>query len=148
RRGSTDDAAPCALASSPVEVSAARPATADRRLMAVVLFGYVVAALGITWRLRGDPASRTVAGDPDGAGQLAWCMRYAASAVAHGRIPSLVTTALNAPQGVNFMWNSLMLLPCTLLAPVTLLAGPQVSLTLLTTIGFAGSASAMFVVLA
>ena len=40
-----------------------------------------------------------------------------------------------------------MLLPGVLLAPVTLLAGPQVSLTVLMTAGFAGSALAMFAVL-
>jgi hypothetical protein len=115
--------------------------------MAVVLFGYMAAAFVITWRLWADPASRTVAGNPDDADLFAWYMRYAAIAVAHGRLPSLATTALNAPQGVNLMWNSSMLLPCILLAPVTLLAGPQVSLTLLTTVGFAGSAAAMFLVL-
>jgi hypothetical protein len=45
------------------------------------------------------------------------------------------------------MWNTFMLLPGMLLAPVTLLAGPQVSLTVLMTAGFAGSALAMIVVL-
>jgi hypothetical protein len=48
---------------------------------------------------------------------------------------------------VNVMWNTFMLLPGVLLAPVTLLFGPQVSLTVLMTIGFAGSATAMFAVL-
>lgn len=108
---------------------------------------YLLGALIVTWRLWVNPASNTVVGNPDDADQWAWCMRYAATALAHGRLPSLVTTALNSPQGVNLMWNSLGLLPCTLLAPVTLLAGPQVSLTLLTTAGFAGSAAAMFLVL-
>jgi hypothetical protein len=54
---------------------------------------------------------------------------------------------MNAPQGVNVMWNTFMLLPGVVLAPVTLAFGPQVSLTLLLTIGFAGSATAMFAVL-
>jgi hypothetical protein len=48
---------------------------------------------------------------------------------------------------VNVMWNTFMLLPGTVLAPVTLLAGPQTSLTILMTAGFAGSALAMFTVL-
>ena len=42
------------------------------------------------------------------------------------------------------MWNSSLLLPSILFAPVTLLFGAQVSLTVLTTLGFAGSAAAMF----
>ena len=40
-----------------------------------------------------------------------------------------------------------MLLPGMLLAPVTLLAGPQASLTVLLTAGFAGSAFALMAVL-
>ena len=74
-------------------------------------------------------------------------MRYAAMAVRHGRLPALITTGMNAPQGVNLMWNTPLLLPAVLLAPVTGLFGPQVSLTVLTTAGFAGSAAAMFWVL-
>src|SRR6202012_6155929 len=54
---------------------------------------------------------------------------------------------MNAPQGVSVMWNTFMLLPGMLLAPLTLLAGPQVSLTVLMTAGFAGSAFAMIAVL-
>ena len=74
-------------------------------------------------------------------------MRYAAMAVRHGRLPALITAGMNAPQGVNLMWNPSLLLPAVLLAPVTGLFGPQVSLTVLTTVGFAGSAAAMFWVL-
>jgi len=45
------------------------------------------------------------------------------------------------------MWNTSLLLPGVLLAPVTLLAGPQVTLTLVLTLGFAGSAASLFAVL-
>jgi hypothetical protein len=45
------------------------------------------------------------------------------------------------------MWNTFMLLPGALLTPVTLLAGPQASIAVLLTAGFAGSAFAMFAVL-
>jgi hypothetical protein len=113
----------------------------------LTLATYVLGAVAVTWRLWSDPASRTVAGNPGDADLFAWYMRYAAQAVAHGHLPALVTPALNAPQGINLMWNSSMLLPSVLLAPITLLFGPQVSLTALTTIGFAGSAGAMFGVL-
>jgi hypothetical protein len=54
---------------------------------------------------------------------------------------------MNAPSGINLMWNTAMLLPGVLLAPVTGLAGPQASLTVITTVGFAGSATALFLVL-
>ncbi len=108
---------------------------------------YLLAALALTLWLWRDPASRTVAGNPNDADQFAWFFRYDATAIAHLHLPALVTTAMNAPQGVNLMWNTPLLLPGVLLAPVTLAFGPQVSLTLLLTIGFAGSATAMFAVL-
>jgi hypothetical protein len=76
-----------------------------------------------------------------------WFMRYAATAVAHGHLPALITTAVNSPGGINLMWNTSLLLPGVLLAPVTLAAGPTVSLALLQTAGFAGSACALYLVL-
>lgn len=120
---------------------------ARRYSAAVVSLIYVLAALALTWRLWADPASRVVAGNPHDADLFAWFMRYAAAAVRHGRLPGLVTTGMNAPFGVNLMWNTPVLLPGILLAPVTGLLGPQVSLTVLITVGFAGSALALFWVL-
>ena len=108
---------------------------------------YLAAALILTWRLWADPATRTVAGNPTDADLFAWYLRYAADAVAHGHLPALVTTAMNAPTGVNMMWNTSVLLPGVLLTPVTLLFGPQVSLAVLATLGFAGSAAALYYVL-
>jgi hypothetical protein len=108
---------------------------------------YLLAAVAVTLWLWRDPATRTVAGNPNDADQLAWFFRYDATAIAHGQLPALVTTAMNAPQGVNVMWNTFMLLPGALLAPVTLLFGPQSALTVFMTAGFAGSATAMFAVL-
>ncbi len=113
----------------------------------VVPLCYLGAALILTWRLWADPASRTVAGNPTDADLFAWYLRYAADAVSHGHLPALVTTAMNAPTGVNMMWNTSVLLPGVLLTPVTLLFGPQVSLTVLSTLGFAGSAAALYYVL-
>jgi len=108
---------------------------------------YTLAAVAVTLWLWSDPGTGTVAGNPNDADLFAWFFRYDATAVAHGHLPALVTTALNAPRGVNVMWNTFMLLPGVLLSPVTLLAGPQHSLTLLMTLGFAGSALALFAVL-
>ena len=115
--------------------------------MGVVLACYLLAAVAVTWRLWADPASRTVAGNPNDADLFAWFLRYAAAAVAHGRLPALVTAAMNAPQGINVMWNTSILLPGVLLTPVTLLLGPQTALTAMMTIGFAGSAASLFLVL-
>ncbi len=113
----------------------------------LVLALYLAGALAVTWRLWASPASRMQAGDPTDVDLFAWFIRYSAESVAHGSLPHLVTTAMNAPRGVNLMWNTSLLLPGVLLTPVTLLAGPQVSLTVLLTLGFAGSAATMFWVL-
>ncbi len=113
----------------------------------LVLCCYLLAAVALTWRLWADPASRAQVGDPEDVDLFAWFMRYAATAVAHGHLPALVTTAMNAPQGINLMWNTSFLFPCIVLSPVTLLAGPQVSLTVVLTLGLAGSAASMFWVL-
>ena len=119
----------------------------ESRVLALASVYYLLAAFAVTLWLWRDPASGTVAGNPNDADQFAWFFHYDAIAVAHGRLPALVTAAVNAPQGINVMWNTFMLLPGVLLAPVTLLAGPQTSLTVLMTAGFAGSAIALFAVL-
>jgi hypothetical protein len=130
----------------PAAEEQARPLT-GRGTVALAAVYYLLAALAVTLLLWRDPVSRTVAGNPNDADQMAWFFRYDATAIAHFHLPALVTTAMNAPQGVNLMWNTPMLLPGVLLAPVTLLLGPQVSLIVLLTAGFAGSATAMFAVL-
>jgi hypothetical protein len=113
----------------------------------LVLCCYLLAAVALTWRLWADPANRVQSPTGD-ISQFAWFMRYNAEAVAHWRLPALTTTAMNAPYGINLMSNApSFLLPGLLLAPVTLLTGPQTSLTLALTLGFAGSAASMFLVL-
>jgi hypothetical protein len=124
----------------------ARPLS-GRRTVRLAGAYYLLASLAVTLWLWRDPASRTVAGNANDANQFAWFFRYDATAIAHARLPALVTAAMNAPHGVNVMWNTFMLLPGVLLTPVTLLFGPQTSLTVLLTLGFAGSATAMFAVL-
>jgi hypothetical protein len=132
--------------SAPAATEPARP-PGDRRAVTLAAVYYLLAALAVTLWLWRDPASRTVAGNPNDTDQFAWFFRYDATAVAHGQLPALVTTAMNAPHGVNAMWNTFMLLPGILLAPVTLLFGPQSALLVFMTAGFAGSATAMFAVL-
>jgi hypothetical protein len=136
--------------SLPDESAASAPAPGPRTASWagwLVVGLYLLASFALTWRLWADPAGRMVTGDPGDNNLFAWFMRYSATAVSHGRLPALVTTGLNAPQGINLMWNTSFLLPGILLTPVTLLAGPQTSLTILLTAGFAGSAASLFWVL-
>jgi hypothetical protein len=140
-------------AGHPEQTITTLPAASQRRPLSagearwLVAGCYLLGALYLTGRLWINPAGRAQTGDMEDVYQFAWYMRYAATAVEHGHLPALVTSALNAPQGVNLMWNTPFLLPGILLAPVTLLAGPQVSLTLMLTAGFAGSAASLFFVL-
>jgi hypothetical protein len=127
----------------PATAERARPLAGPRTLRLAGTY-YLVAAVALTMWLWRDPASRIVAGNPYDADQFAWFFRYDATAVAHLRLPALITTGMNAPQGISLMWNTAMPLPGVLLAPLTLLAGPQASLTVLMTVGFAGSAVTMF----
>jgi hypothetical protein len=139
------------VAATSTEHARARRSPVARWLAALVILGYFLAAIGITWRLWTSPAHMvptTFGGTINADVNLsAWYMRYVATALSHGHLPALVTTALNSPQGVNAMWNTSLLAPAVLLTPVTLIAGPTASLTVLLTLGFAGSATTMYVVL-
>ena len=112
----------------------------------LVCLGYLAAAFALNWRLWAGFGTMSPPGDPVPSDQdlFAWSMRYAADALAHGHLPALVTTALNAPTGITVMWNTTILFPATVLAPVTLVSGPQASLTIMLTVGYAGSAAAMY----
>jgi hypothetical protein len=134
------------VSSAPHAASAER---ARRRswVPAIIYGAYIAVAFGLTWRFWAHPTTAIVASKPPDTDQFAWFLRYEAAAVSHGRLPSLVTTAMNMPHGINMMWNTTVLLPGVLLTPITMLAGAQVSLTLLLTAGFAGSAASMFYVL-
>ena len=112
----------------------------------LVLLVYLAAAVALNWRLWAGFGTVSVAGDPGLADNdlMAWFMWYAADAVAHGHLPALVTTALNAPHGFPLMWNNSVLFPAVALSPVTLLRGPLADLTVLVTLGYAGSAAAMY----
>jgi hypothetical protein len=118
-----------------------------RSPQALTMYVYVLLAFFVTIQLWADPASRFQNGDDSDVDQANWFMRYSATAIEHFRLPALITTTMNAPHGVNMMWNTSLLLPGIVLSPVTLLAGTQVALTVLLVISFAGSAAAMFYVL-
>ncbi len=140
------------VSSLAVPLPAAAAATAarsspQRRVLAMAGLYYLLGAALVTMWLWRDPASRIVAGNPYDTDQFTWYFRYDAAAAAHLHLLALTTDAMNAPQGISVMWNTFMPLPGMLLAPVTLLAGPQASLTVLMTAGFAGSALALFAVL-
>ena len=109
---------------------------------AVVRLYLAVAAISLlisgylSWHLLGGFSSRMIAGNPDDVRLFAWYLQHGPWSVAHGRNPLYYAT-MNAPAGVNGMWNTSILLPALLLAPVTALAGPLASYNLLFFLGLA-----------
>jgi hypothetical protein len=109
---------------------------------------YLAMAIGFfatIWFTPGGPSSTAlgVGGDP----QLAiWFLRWQGFALAHGH--NLVfTTYLDAPQGVNLMWNTTAPLMGVILAPLTLTLGGIFAYNAAETLGLALSALAAFVMI-
>jgi hypothetical protein len=118
-----------------------------RHATILTLLWYVAGGFWVTARLWIHPSSLRQPDDPQDVNQATWFMRYTAHAVEHWHLPALITTAMNAPHSVNLMWNTSLLLPGVVVTPITAAFGPQVSLTSLLVIGFAGSAASMYFVL-
>jgi len=120
-------------------------AAASRRRRTVIgLLAYVALAVLLTHNAWGDPSGRWIGveGDP---GIFIWDLRWVPFALGHGYDP-LVTNYLHAPAGVNLMWNTSILLPALLMAPVTLAFGPVASYNVLSVLALAGSAGVAFLV--
>lgn len=125
-------------------VQASRPRPRSRTVAAAgVPLGYLVLALVVTgpwW----TPLGRRVTSvnEPDSV-LFGWLLTWTPRALAQGRLP-LYSDALNHPDGINLMWNNGMVLPGLLLAPVTAAFGGIGTVTVLTTLGLAATASATF----
>jgi hypothetical protein len=77
---------------------------------------------------------------------LEWFLHWTPSAVTHGH-SVLVTNYLDAPNGINVMWNTSLLALGSLASPLTQTIGVVHTMAILLTLSFALSASSMFVVL-
>ena len=106
------------------------------RLYLAVAAASLLASGYLNWHLLGGFGTRMIAGNPDDITLFTWYLQHDPWSVARGRNPLLFTT-MNAPVGVNGMWNTSLLLPALLLAPVTALAGPLASYNLLFVLGLA-----------
>ena len=110
---------------------------------AAVVGGYVALALWVTGAWWLPLGGRLTAVNQSDATLFAWLLTWTPHALGDGQ-PPLHTTALNAPEGINLMWNNGMALPALLFAPVTAAWGGLATVTVLTALGLAGSATAAF----
>jgi len=105
---------------------------------ALALGGYALVTLALMAPVLASPATRYLGSIPD-AMQSIWFLSWTAHALQHGHF-LLFTDALNAPAGVNLMWNTPMTLLGVVGAPITLTAGPVVAYNALMAAAFCGSA--------
>src|ERR1700716_1080279 len=104
-------------------------------VIALAFFGTVLPVMGHSW----------IGIDAD-AKQVVYWLDLIADALRHGHSP-LITTAIQAPGGVNLMWNTSLMLPGIVLTPLTLLAGPYAAYDVLIIAGPVLSAWAAFAAL-
>ncbi|HZV52191.1 MAG TPA: hypothetical protein VFD49_20805 [Candidatus Dormibacteraeota bacterium] len=114
----------------------------SRAVTAIVLVVYVALAVAIfevAWRRPGD----TFPGDRGDPVFFIWCLGWVPHQVLQFGNP-LYTTDLNHPFGANLMWNTSVVFPALVLAPITLAFGPVASYDVLVTAGLALSAWCAF----
>ena len=133
--GGTEAAEPAAL--SPDHPGSPRPSRRRcRTLSLLALMGYLLFAAWLDSPTLVDPLHKTVAGSQADGAIFLWFLASTSHAVMHGDLQAvLVTHNLNFPAGVNAMWNTGLLLPAVLLAPVTATAGPAIALLLVFLLG-------------
>jgi hypothetical protein len=90
----------------------------------------------LNWHLLGGFGHRMIAGNPGDIRLFMWYLAHDPWSLRHGRDPFFFAT-MNAPVGVNGMWNTSLLVPGLLMAPVTLFAGPMAAYNLLFVAGLA-----------
>lgn len=104
---------------------------------------YTGLAVGVTYSWWSPLGGRlTVVNQPD-AVLFSWLLTWVPHALGAGQVP-LYAPALNAPTGINLLWNNGMALPALVLAPLTAAYGGLATVTVLVTAGLAGSATASF----
>lgn len=133
--------APALPATPPDGPEADPPAGLERlRPGATALLLYLIGALLLTWDAWASPTTHWIGSccDPE---QTFWFLAWIPYAISHGVDP-LFTHQLNAPDGVNLMWNTAMPVWSLLAAPITVLAGPILAYNVLMLGAIVGSAAA------
>ena len=130
---------------APVAAGAAAPA-ARRWLDWAAPAAFLLLAVFVMGRLWADPNGRVLKHNIDDHGVFLFFVAHAERVVFHLENP-FVTHQLNAPDGVNMMANTSILLLALPAAPVTHWLGAGVAVALLLTLGLFGTAYAWYWVL-
>ncbi|WP_238012661.1 hypothetical protein KZZ52_55670 [Dactylosporangium sp. AC04546] len=107
---------------------------------------FAAAAALLTSGLWADPARRALALNPNDQALDEWFLAYATRAY-RGDF-SLVTGALNAPDGVNLLCNASLVGLGLLFAPVTLAFGPHYTFLVVTAVNLAATGTGWYLLLA
>jgi hypothetical protein len=122
------------------------PAARAWRAHVVVALLALALALFVTHGLWLDPQGRTIKGNVGDQSFFEWTLAYGVYLLQHGGNP-FYTTLMNAPLGVNLAANTSITVYAFLFAPLTKLAGPQISFVTVLTLNLAVSAYAWFLFL-
>jgi hypothetical protein len=109
-------------------------------VVALALAGYVISGL---WR---SPAGQVIAKNAGDQAFFEWLLGYGVYLLGHGADP-FFTDLMNTPVGVNLAANTSITVYIVLFAPLTIVAGPQVSFATILTLNLAGSAFAWYLFL-
>jgi hypothetical protein len=113
-----------------------RPSLAGLAPYAALSALSLAVSLYLAWHLLGGFGQRMIAGNPDDVRLFEWYLVHGPWAVLHGHDPLLFAT-MNAPAGVNGMWNTPLLVPALIMYPVTALVGPLAAYNTLFVLGLA-----------
>jgi hypothetical protein len=138
---------PDASAEPPAEPAATR-ATKPRHWPAHLSVAAIALALAwwVTEGLWSDPFGHVIAENTGDHAFFEWVLAYGVEIMRHGLNPFL-TDMMNTPDGVNLAANTSILVDAVLFAPVTVLAGPQISFVTILTLNLAASAFAWYLFL-
>lgn len=117
-----------------------RPAWRWHALVIAVALGL---AFWVTQGLWAQPYDHTLAHNSGDQAFFEWVLGYGVHLLGHGGDP-FFTTLMNSPLGVNLAANTSITAYALLFAPVTKLAGPQISFVTILTLNLAGSAVAWY----
>jgi hypothetical protein len=103
-------------------------------------------ALYLTQGLWRQPYSHVIADNVGDQAFFEWVLAYGTQLLRHGGDP-FFTTLMNTPLGVNLAANTSVTVYAILFAPLTILAGPQVTFVTVLTLNMAGAAMAWYLFL-